>query len=455
MKDLLSRAKAIAERLEAAGANHCLIVGGYVRDQLLGLDPPDLDLEVYGLGYDDIVAALTPDFRVNLVGQAFGVINVDNLLDVSIPRRDSKKGPGHRGFSVEPDPEMTPHEAAARRDFTINSLAMDFSGRIIDPFGGQADLQRKILRATSPAFAEDPLRVLRGMQFAARFDLTLEPDTVSQCRELKDEFATLSPERIYGEWRKWAVLGRIPRRGLELLRETGWVDCFPALASMAKTPQDQQWHPEGDVFEHTGYSCDAAVAITDRLDLTADQRAILLFATLCHDFGKAETTTRDGDGRWISPKHSGAGVVLARDFLAEMKAPGWLMDNVLPLIAEHMVHLSYGEDESPSHRAVRRLANRLAPATIKLWAAVCEADHNGRPPQANGNPVEQWLDIAAELALQDSQPQPLLLGRHLLPLDGFEPGPALGDLLRRAFEAQLDGEFDTLAGARDWVRRNS
>ncbi|MFH1845627.1 MAG: HD domain-containing protein [bacterium] len=455
MKDLISRAKAIAERLEAAGANHCLIVGGFVRDQLLGLAPEDLDLEVYGLGYDDIVAALAPDHQVNLVGQAFGIVTVDNLLDVSIPRRDSKRGLGHRGFSVEPDPGMTPDEAAARRDFTINSLAMDFSGHIIDPFAGQADLQRKILRATSSAFGEDPLRVLRGMQLAARFDLTLEPDTARLCRDLKDEFATLSAERIYGEWQKWAVQGRVPRRGLELLRETGWVDCFPALASMVGTPQDRQWHPEGDVFEHTGYTCDAATAIADQLDLENGERAILLFASLCHDLGKPETTTRSTEGRWISPKHSAVGIGLARDFLADMKAPEWLIDSVLPLIAEHMVHLSHGEDESPSPRAVRRLANRLAPATIKLWAAVCRADHNGRPPQAPGNPVEHWLEMAAELELQDGRPQPILMGRHLLQLDGFEPGPPLGDLLRRAFEAQLDGEFDTLAGALEWVRQNS
>ncbi|MBN1854502.1 MAG: CCA tRNA nucleotidyltransferase, partial [Pirellulales bacterium] len=170
----LHKAKTIADRLRAAGATHCQLVGGCVRDHLLGKMPKDIDIEVFGLRYDQIADALNHDFRVDVVGQSFGVIKIDNEIDISLPRSESKCGVGHTGFMVTVDPMMTPRDAAARRDFTINSLAMDFDGQIFDFFGGQEDLNRKILRATTAAFQEDPLRVLRGMQFAARFGFQME-----------------------------------------------------------------------------------------------------------------------------------------------------------------------------------------------------------------------------------------------------------------------------------------
>jgi len=447
----LSKAKAVADQLLAAGASHCMLVGGYVRDRLAGLDSKDIDIEVYGLGYDEILAALAPGYDVGLVGQSFGVVKVDNEIDVSIPRRESKMGIGHQGFDVRPDPTMTPHEAAARRDFTINSMGMTFDGKIFDPYGGQKDLQAGILRATTAAFQEDPLRVLRGMQFAARFGFDMDDRTVRMCRELVDEFTHLSAERVWGEWHKWAVKGRYPSRGLKVLERTGWITSFPILQAMADTPQDPDWHPEGDVFVHTGHVCDVAVEIADREQFDVKQRAVLLFAALCHDFGKTTTTTRNERGRWIAYQHSDEGVPPARQFLEAMRAPSWLVDAVLPLVACHMIHVTHPEDHDPSLRVVRRLAHRLAPATIQLWAAVCEADASGRPPLPRKNPVEDWQRVANELALQDSKPKPLLLGRHLIPL-GYPPGQQLGLILMSAFESQLDGEFTSVEGGLEWVQ---
>ena len=444
-------AQSVVDRLRAAGATECLLVGGFVRDHLMGIESKDIDIEVYGLGYDQIVEALNSHDHVDLVGQSFGVVKVNNAIDVSIPRRESKNGVGHKGFSVRPDPNMTPREAAARRDFTINSMGMTFDGRIVDPFNGQQDLEKKTLRATTEAFMEDPLRVLRGMQFVARFGFKMDDETIDMCRQMVDEFRYLAAERVWDEWYKWATKGRFPSKGLHVLQQTGWIVHFPILERMSETAQDPGWHPEGDVLTHTGHSCDVAVEIADREGFDAVERAILLFGVLCHDFGKVPTTVENERGRLVAPKHDEVGAGLTRSFLSDLRAPGWLIDTVVPLVGEHMVHMPYPKDKGPSARVIRRLAERLAPATIRQWAAVCEADASGRPPKPRKNPVAHWVAVAEQLAVEDSKPQPLLLGRHLIPL-GYRPGPELGRILKFAFEAQLDGEFGTIEDGVAWVQ---
>lgn len=439
----------IIDRLNAAGAEECLIVGGWVRDYLMNRSSKDYDIEVYGLSYPQIVSALE-GLTVNLVGKTFGVVKIGAHIDVSIPRRENKQGLGHRGFKVEPDPEMTFREAALRRDFTINSIAIDRRGNIIDPHQGQRDIDAGLLRATSPAFKEDPLRVLRGMQFASRLGFVMEPETVRMCREVSHEFATLSSERIYDEWRKWAT-GDFPAMGLVVLESTGWLSHFPHLKSMVDVPQDPIWHPEGDVWQHTKYVCDAAAQIAGRRNFAEEQRQILLLAALLHDCGKPATTHRNEEGRWVSPSHAEAGGPISHRFLSAVQAPQWLTDAIIPLVLEHMIHLSFPADIAPPERVVRRLADRLAPATIGLWAALCEADHSGRPPNPAANPVEAWEQVAEQLAIKDARPKPLLKGRHLLDL-GIQPGPDMGKLLARAFEAQLDGVFATLEEAIAWVK---
>ena len=447
---MLEQARQIAEKLLQAGARDCLMVGGYVRDRLMGIDSKDIDLEVYGLSYRQIVNALR-DLRVDLVGKSFGILKIGPHIDVSIPRRERKQGAGHRAFAIEPDPDMTYREAASRRDFTINSIAMDFEGRIIDPYDGQGDIRRKLLRATSAAFKEDPLRVLRGMQFASRLGFEMAADTVQMCREISGEFADLSRERIYDEWAKW-TRGDYPAKGLSLLQDTGWLDHFPALANMAGTPQDPVWHPEGDVWVHTALVCDAAAKIANRRGFSPEERLQLMFAALLHDAGKAVTTEKNEQGRWVSPGHAGEGVPIARRFLRALGAPGRIIDTVPPLVAEHMVHISLPADQEPGIRLIRRLANRLTPANIRLWAALCEADYSGRPPLPAGNPVAHWEEVAQQQEVENTRPGPLLLGRHLIDR-GIAPGPEMGRLLKAAYEAQLDGAFDDLEGALAWLNQ--
>ena len=182
--DIAKAVENICKLVNEAGGK-AFLVGGCVRDAFWGLSSSkDFDIEVYGLQPEKLYDILKEHFIVDLVGQAFGVIKLHHFpIDVSIPRRESKTGLGHRDFMIMSDPSMTPEAAASRRDFTINTLAWDpLTNKIIDPYNGISDIKNRILRHTSDKFNEDPLRVLRGMQFAARFDLEVFSETVDLCR---------------------------------------------------------------------------------------------------------------------------------------------------------------------------------------------------------------------------------------------------------------------------------
>ena len=447
------KSQRIIDLLEQGGATDVYFVGGSVRDHFLNQpNIKDIDIEVYGLNYDEIVQILSPHFRVNIVGQSFGTLKIDQQIDVSIPRRESKMGIGHKGFLVTSDPDMTFAEAARRRDFTINAIGMKRNGTIADPYHGVEDIKRKMLRATSEAFGEDPLRVLRGMQFAARLGFDLNPDTAAMCRTLGGEFPTLSPERVWGEWEKWATKSLFPSKGLRVLEATGWLECFPELAALRGTKQHPLWHREGDAFEHVAAVVDQMADIISEKQLTERDRVTLMFAALLHDIGKPVTLFEREPGVWVSPGHSEAGVPLAQAFLEKMKAPGWLVELVLPLIREHQGHIRLPLGEIPTDTMVRRLAHRLAPANMRLWADVVAADMRGCDNDLTAHSSQPWLDAAKRLNIYNHPPQPMLQGRDLIAL-GMEPGREMGKILKTAFEAQLDGEFLTQEEAGKWLRK--
>ena len=452
---------AIIRDLCAAGYR-ALIVGGAVRDTLLGHEPKDFDVEVYGIAYDHLAGLLAKHGHVDLVGKSFGVVKFSQSAgvtwDFSIPRRDSKAGPHHGDFHAAFDLAITPREAAGRRDFTINAIAWDpVTSEVLDFFGGCADLERRVLRATSEAFAEDPLRVLRGMQFACRFDLTVEPDTAVMCRSIADQYATIARERVAEEFMKWAVKSARPGRIFEYLMATGWVEHFPEIGRLKGVPQDPEWHPEGDVDIHTGLVLDAAARVAERDGLEGDARAVVLFAALCHDFAKATTTTlraREGRMRWSAYRHEIDGGPMARRFLERIGIKSAIVEQVEPLVESHMVTTSIGRQ--PTSRAVRRLAMRLAPASITQLLRVIEADYSGRPPLPQGLPdgAARIKEIAAAQAVQEGPQAPWILGRHVLPYFDGRPGTHIGEVTRAAYEAQADGEFSTEAEALQWLDRH-
>ena len=435
------------------------LAGGCVRDGLMGRTPKDFDIEVQGVDFEKLKSTLAPFGATDVVGQSFGVIKLrlgPAEYDFSLPRRESKTGAGHRGFQVQPAPHLTDAEASARRDFTINAITCDpFTGELFDPHGGQSDLAAHVLRHTSTAFTEDPLRVLRAFQFAARFDFTLAPETAALCRRIAGTFAELPVERIWGEWAKWATQSAKPSRGLAVLEETGWLAHFPELSALRGTPQDPEWHPEGDAFTHTAHGCDALVNLPVWRDATPAHRRALLFSVLAHDFGKPSTThqaEKHGRIRWVSPGHESAGGPLTETFLQRIGAPRALIDTVRPLVVLHMVHHSGNGEFSDS--MVRRLARKLHPATIDDLCAVMMADSLGRPPLHSPDThalIDKLRTRSRTLSLQKTAPQPILLGRHLITA-GLPAGPSFKAILDEAFEAQLDGAFQDEATALIWLR---
>jgi tRNA nucleotidyltransferase (CCA-adding enzyme) len=431
------------------------LVGGCVRDWLLEIGNKDFDIEVFGVSYEQLAAALSVWGRTDVVGRSFGVVKLTTpggrTFDFSIPRRDSKVAPGHKGFNVSFDPSISPREAAARRDFTINALMFDpRRNEVLDFFGGRVDLTNRVLRHTSAAFVEDPLRVLRGMQLAARFGLQAAPETVELCRSIGSGYAELAAERVRDEWFKWAEKSVVPSRGLEFLVQTGWVEQFPEIHSLIGTPQDPVWHPEGDVFTHTCHCVDALVQLPGWQAANAESKIVYSLAVLGHDFAKPITThetLKEGQRRIVSPGHQEAGGPIVERFLQRIHAPAAIAQRVIPLVTHHLAHL-----QAISDRSVRRLAKRLEPATIEELVLIITADQFGRPPKPpllSGN-VLALQAKAAELQVESSAPKPILLGRHLIDL-GLAPGRDFGVILDAAFETQLEGRFMDLDGALRWL----
>ena len=435
-REVPDRIAAMARELRTAGGR-ALVVGGWVRDQLLGIPTKDLDLEVYGLDLDRLEAILARHGEVVRVGRAFGVLRIKGLdVDFSVPRRDSRIGPGHRGFQVEGDPDMAPEEAVRRRDLTINALMFDpLTGMLLDPAGGLDDLRSGRLRAVDPAtFADDPLRPVRVAQMAARLEYRIDPDLVLLCRGIR--LQELPPERLWAEWVKMLIRGVRPSLGLAFLQQAEMLELTPQLEALVGVPQDPLWHPEGDVWEHTLQAVDAAAGL--RID-EGEADLALMFGALCHDLGKAPTTAFQ-DGRWRSHEHEDRGVERARALLGQLGAPGRLTGQVAVLVR---CHLRPGQlvRHGAGARAYRRLARELqgAGVTLELLERVARADALGR--QADGAEPPgfpegtEFLRVATELQVRDRAPRDVVLGRHLI-ARGLDPGPTFGPILARCREVQ-------------------
>lgn len=452
---------------EAGGTPY--IVGGAVRDALEGHPSHDIDIEVHGVeSLSSLIPHLYKVGEVMLAGRAFGVLKVVHddtreVIDVAVPRRESKTGDGHRGFDVVVDPGLGMEDALARRDFTINAIAWNpETGQVIAPHGGLDDLRNGVLRHTSEAFAEDPLRVLRGAQFASRFGLTMHPDTVELSRSIAHTFKELPAERLYWEMRKLALSPQ-PSAGMYVLQDTGWVDNLPELAGTIGLEQDPKYHPEKDVFEHQAQAADVAARLAMEHGLDDDSREVVVLAAMMHDLGK-QVDTRVENGRIVSGGHESSGPPLAEALLKRLGYPEKTIERVTPLVQEHMMlHSTIG---TPSAPALRRLRRRLGKATVQEWAIVCAADVTGRSGASTTEGkyadhlaaprAEAWeaYEKAEEVKRRDGEKKvgTLVNGRLLMEL-GLKPGPEFRSIIAAGADAQDDEEFDNAESARAWVAK--
>ena len=438
---------AIARAVRDAGGR-AVVVGGWVRDHLLGMGSKDVDIEVFGLGVERLEPLLADFGNVHAVGRAFGVLRVAGIdVDFSLPRRDSKRGPGHRGFDVAPDPSLDFAEAARRRDLTVNSIGIDpLTGAVLDPHRGRRDLERRVLRATDPErFPEDPLRGLRVAQLAARLEMTPDEELVSLCRTL--DLGELSGERVFDEFRKLLLRAAKPSIGFRVLEDTGQLRFFPELDALRGVPQDPEWHPEGDVWVHTLMVLDVAASLRgsgepgaryDSPEGGGEDLALMLGA-LCHDLGKPATTEQI-DGRIRSHGHDAAGVAATRALLERMRASSALADRVAALVEHHLAPALFIRNRAAA-KGYRRLARKLerAGVSIELLVRVARADHLGRTTDdavaRRFDAGDAFLVAARAHSVERTAPRDAVLGRHLIDR-GMQPGPGFAPILERCRELQ-------------------
>lgn len=477
----------LAETIRASGGQ-AMLVGGCVRDELMGIEPKDWDVEVYGIRPErlkeilvEFSAARSGDTPVpadaasasennfaqgtgnadksvrspKIVGEVFAVYKLGHDLDVSIPRRERKSGKGHRGFVVEGDPSMTFAEACSRRDFTVNAILKDpLTGEIVDPFNGREDIKRKMLRHVSDeTFAEDSLRVLRAAQFAARLEFDIAPETVDVCKTI--DVTDLPKERIWGEMEKLLLKARQPSIGLRWLYDLGVVNqLFPEMKSLVGVPQEPEWHPEGDVDVHTLMVADEAKRLID--DLPYERQVTVMLGAVAHDFGKPPTTEFI-DGRTRSRGHDEAGAEPTISFLDTLgiyTLNGYdVRIQVIQLVRYHLKPGEFYKVESKNpvgDGAFRRLARKVEP---DLLYRVAKADSLGRYPDGDrskmifGSEAQEWfIERVRELQIEKKAPEPILMGRHLIEM-GLTPGPEFKRILSAVYEMQLDGTVPNLEEA--------
>jgi tRNA nucleotidyltransferase (CCA-adding enzyme) len=446
----VDRARKLAVAVRDAGGR-ALVVGGWVRDRLMGRDSTNLDLEVFRLAPERLRALLESFGRVEAVGESFQVYKIGDL-DVSLPRRDSKSGRGHKGFVVVGDPDMSIEEAARRRDFTINAISWDpLTDEYFDPFDGHGDIARRLLRVVDPeTFPDDSLRVLRAVQFAARFDFALDEATRVLCRGIPLD--DLPSERIWGEFEK-LLFAPAPSIGFALAMDLGVIaKLFPEVQALSGCSQEPEWHPEGDVWVHTLQVIDQARTRID--DLARPQQIAVMLGAVAHDLGKPSTTAFS-DGRIRSIDHEEQGVPPATAFLDRLNVhsiDGYdVRRQVLGITAQHLKPGSwYKVRDEIGDGAFRRLAQKV---DLELLARLAKSDCEGRRPGRFDCTAMDWfIERARAIGADKGPPKPMLLGRHLLEL-GLRPGPRVGEILKAVYELQMDGTVTSVDEAIDAAKK--
>ncbi|MCF0215176.1 MAG: CCA tRNA nucleotidyltransferase [Fibrobacteraceae bacterium] len=408
--ELPKRLLLIAEDIRSAGGR-AFLVGGWVRDALLGKNCRDYDVEVYDLEQDQLLSILKNYGRPNLVGKAFGVIHLamhGEDLDFSFPRTESKVGYGHRGFVVKTDAKLSFKQAAYRRDFTINAMGMELPElTLCDPYGGIDDLKSRTLRHVGEAFGEDSLRILRGVQFASRFHLTLHQDTAGVCRQLSLE--DLSSERLLEEFKKWLLKPGKPSMGLKAFLQMGLDEYFPEVG-----PMEESWEKLGQLLDKVNE------VVSGSTELNDDQKQILAFASLLMG----------------CPKKA---LVFLNRITNEIKVL-----RGVPELLSCLESLTFSV--VPSDAEMRRLGVRS-----EKFLGGLQLLHLLLSTFWHKDDADAFKVSACRLGVYLKSPESYLTGKMLMDL-GLKPGKEFGQLIKENFELQLDGKICSAEEALAWAQ---
>ena len=434
MKDSVSRDLAMAEkiaRLVDQAGGRVFYVGGFVRDLLMKRENKDVDIEVHGVTVDQLEQILDSVGYRTEMGASFGVFGLKGYdLDIAMPRKEEAIGRGHKDFKVDVDPFLGTEKAAIRRDFTLNALMQDvLTGEIVDHFGGVEDLKAGVLRhVNADTFIEDPLRVLRGAQFAARFDFEVADETIELCKTM--DLSALAPERIMGELEKALMKAEKPSIFFDRMRQMEQLDFwFPELKALIGVPQPPKHHPEGDVWIHTMMVLDCAAELRKQ----AKEPLFLMLAALCHDLGKP-LTTKEIDGVLHALGHETKGLPLVKKALGRVTNENSLTKYVLNMTELHMRPNQMAADRS-SQKAMNHLFDKsICPEDLILLA---EADYKGRAGEWDFEPnrafFKERLDVFHEMMAR-----PFVMGRDLIQA-GLKPDKNFGEMLAFAHKLRLAG----------------
>lgn len=420
----------IALRVQEAGGS-TYFVGGCVRDKLMGMDNKDIDIEVHGVSPEALGDILDGLGKRTEMGASFGIYGLRGYgLDIAMPRKEEATGRGHRDFAVYVDPYLGTYKAAFRRDFTMNALMEDvLTGRVVDHFGGIEDLHRGVLRhVNSVTFAEDPLRVLRAAQFAARFGFTVAEDTIALAKTM--DLTALASERIMGELEKALLKAKTPSVFFVQMRRMQQLDVwFPELRDLIGTEQNPATHPEGDVWEHT-------LMVLDQAALRREEASWALgfmMAALTHDMGKSATTKMTEKGiRAIG--HDKEGVAIAERFVRRLTTEVQLKKYVLNMVSLHMRPHQLGRERASETATNRMFDASVAPKDLLLLSF---SDRMGRAEAQRDTGEEEFL--RTRLAVYgEIREKPCVMGADLVKA-GLKPGPAFSDVLAFAHDLHLSG----------------
>ena len=432
--------RGIALRAKALGGR-AMLVGGCVRDALTGRESADIDCEVYGLAPQALRSLAAAFGEVDESGARYGIFSLKGAgIDLAVPRLERRTGPKHGDFDVRLDPALPFARAAARRDFTVNAILRDaLTGEIVDPFGGQADLRRGVLRAVpGDGFAEDPLRVLRGAQFAARFRLSPDAKTLEKMRTMKTD--ALSPARVLGEMKK-AMASDAPDVFFDVLRRADALrPWFGELAALIGVPQPPRYHPEGDAYTHSMLVLHAAAQKKAR----ALRPEAFVFAALTHDLGKAVSTARGEDGEWHACGHENTGVPLTRAMLGRLGVNREIIAYCENMCRLHMrthtcFYMNLGEG-----RTNLLFDESICPHDLVLLA-VCDARGKGRRTEKSDEEEQFLKERLAVYEKALSMPMP---SGDMLIAQGMKAGRGMAQALKEARRLRLCG-----AGLEDAIRQ--